>query len=75
MTTDRWLTRLVGLTLAIIAVVLTVVASTLVLREVPVPDPLDRLLTFVLGALVGRLTTSKADSELVAVDVVPTPEA
>ena len=61
MTTDRWLTRLVALTVCAMAVLVTVTACTLFFREVAVPDPLDRLVTFLLGGLVGRLTTSRGD--------------
>lgn len=59
MITDKWLSRLFGLTICSLAVLVTVTACILFFREVPVPDPLDRLVTFLLGALVGRLTGSR----------------
>lgn len=60
MNSDRWLTRLFGATVCLIAVGVTTTACVLFFREVAVPDPLDRLVTFVLGALTGRLTSSKS---------------
>lgn len=70
MTTDRWLTRLIAATVCGMAVLVTVTACVLFFREVAVPDPLDRLVTFLLGGLVGRLTSSKSDG---AVEVTTAP--
>lgn len=60
MNSDRWLTRLFGATVCFLTVLVTVTACVLFFRQVTVPDPLDRLVTFLLGALTGRLTSSKS---------------
>lgn len=60
MITDKWLTRLFAFTVSGLAIITTVTACILFFREVPVPDPLDRLVTFLLGALVGRVTGSRS---------------
>lgn len=59
MMTDKWLSRLFGATVCGLAVLVTVTACVLFFREIPVPDPLDRLVTFLLGALVGRITGAR----------------
>lgn len=64
MTTDRWLTRLIAVTVCAVTVLVTVTACALFFRQVAVPDPLDRLVTFLLGGLVGRLTSSKTEEPL-----------
>ncbi len=73
MTTDRWLTRLIAATVCGMAVLVTMTACVLFFREVAVPDPLDRLVTFLLGGLVGRLTSSKTDEPIAVVDATPYP--
>jgi hypothetical protein len=74
MTTDRWLTRLIAATVCALTVLVTMTACVLFFREVAVPDPLDRLVTFLLGGLVGRLTSSKTDEPLAVVDATRYPE-
>ena len=63
MITDKWLSRLFGVTICFLAVMTTVTLCWLVLRQLPIPDPLDRFLTFLVGALVGRLTGSKSPEQ------------
>lgn len=60
MTTDKWLSRLFGITVCALAVMVTMTACWLFLQHTAVPDPLDRLVTFLLGALVGRITSSRS---------------
>lgn len=57
--TDKWLTRLFGITVCILAGLATMTACWLFLQQHPVPDPLDRFLTFLAGALVSRITGSR----------------
>lgn len=59
MITDKWLSRLFGVTVCLLAVMASMTFCALVLREIAVPDPLDRFLTFLVGALVGRITGSR----------------
>lgn len=59
MITDKWLTRLFGITVCVLAILATMTACYLFLRQMPVPDPLDRFLTFLVGALVGRITGAR----------------
>jgi hypothetical protein len=71
MSNDTIITRLIGFTLCGLAVLVTMTACWLFLQEVAVPDPLDRLVTFLLGALVGRLT-NKTNDEPVLTEVTNT---
>lgn len=74
MNADRWITRLIAITVCTLSVCVTVTACVLFFRQVAVPDPLDRLVTFLLGGLVGRLTASSSKDPLpvVPVDAPPT---
>lgn len=60
MIADKWLSRLFGITICVLAVLSTMTLCTLVLRELPVPDPLDRFVTFLVGGIVGRLTGQRS---------------
>lgn len=59
MTSDKWLTRLFGITICALTVVCTMTACWMFLHKLDVPDPLDRLVTFLVGAITGRLTTQR----------------
>lgn len=73
MSGDRWITRLIAITVCVLATSVTMTACYLFTQEIAVPDPLDRLVTFLLGGLVGRLTASST-KEPQDVQVVNMPE-
>lgn len=64
MTGDRWITRLIAVTVCVLATTVTATACWLFTQQMDVPDPLDRLVTFLLGGLVGRLTASSTRDPL-----------
>ena len=71
MTSDRWLTRLVGLTVcgSAMAVVLSVVIAGF--RDATVPDLVGQLALLLLGGLLGALTTRLTGAEPLLVTTAP----
>ena len=71
MTSDRWLTRLVGLTVCVsaMAVVLSIVIAGF--RSAAVPDLVGQLALLLLGGLLGALTTRLTGNEPVEVVTAP----
>lgn len=61
MTTDRGLTRLIAITVCILALVAVVTEAILVGQGKQIPDPFAQLAALIVGALLGRLTTSRGN--------------
>ena len=74
MSSDKWLTRAIATTVCLLALAVTVTACVMFLQQMAVPDPLDRLVTLLLGGLLGRLTTSKQDEPVQVQAVEPEDE-
>lgn len=67
MTSDHFAVRVVIVALATSALVGVAVMGYLNIRQVPVQDPFDRLVTFLAGALAGVLAkTSTGPTEVIA---------
>lgn len=71
MTSDRWLVRLVGITVCAAALVAVASIAIAAWREVPVPDSIDRLGYLLAGGLLGALTTRLTGDGPVEVTNVP----
>ena len=71
MTSDRWLARLVGLTVCVsaMAVVLSIVIASY--RGNAVPELVGQLALLILGGLLGALTTRLTGAEPVEVTTAP----
>ena len=71
MTSDRWLARLVGLTVCVsaMAVVLSIVIASY--RGAVVPELVGQLALLILGGLLGALTTRLTGAEPVEVVTAP----
>ena len=71
MTSDRWLARLVGLTVCVsaMAVVLSIVIASY--RGAVVPELVGQLALLILGGLLGALTTRLTGAEPVEVTTAP----
>jgi hypothetical protein len=73
MLTDRWLTRLIGVTVCALAVICTAAYVAAVLTHVE-SSPLKELAILFGGGLLGRLSTRSGNYEPVPVtDVTPYP--
>lgn len=57
MTSDRWLVRLVGVTVCVSAFIAVLSIAVAAYRGVAVPDSVDRLGYLLAGGLLGALTT------------------